>query len=462
VNAHRPLPSASLLALALAGLAPAAFAADAQPAPAAIEQRLTALIARPGGLTSDQAAERARTTSHDVRAKSAEQAAEDSLLDQATLAYVPRIKGTASYTRTSPLTLSLGTLAFVFPEDNYNFQVDVDVPLSDYALKIAKHRASQEHSAKAAQLTERASELTAASNARITYYGWARARLNLVVVEGALENARQHRNDVKAELAAGKASQADVMSVEARVSEIELTVTRAKNAIALADDRLHVAMHDSSGAAYEIGEPLLADLAPLPGEGDVSSLFTEAQGKRPELLSIGETSRGLHMQASSAKMDLLPKIDAVGSAQYANPNPRYFPPANQWNGTWSAGVALTWTATDIVLGGTTGSATESRAKASDEQALALREAVRDDVLRSWQEVKEAIVAIQSTQQSLASAEEAHRVRVALFHADRATSTELNDAEDALTRARFEVVGARIDQRVARVHLLHATGRDGDR
>ncbi len=69
------------------------------------------------------------------------------------------------------------------------------------------------------------------------------------------------------------------------------------------------------------------------------------------------------------------------------------------------------------------------------------------------------MAIDSTQRSLASAEESYRVRRALFRADRATSTELTDSENALTGARFDAVNARIDLRIARVRLTHATGRD---
>jgi outer membrane protein len=433
--------------------------------PAAIEARLTALIGRPGGLTSAQAAERARATSYDVRARKAEYEAAESIVNQATLAYVPRIKGTASYTRTSPVSIVFPLpnvavpLTFAYPENNGNFQVDVDIPLSDYVLKIAKQHAGAEHSAKAAELTQRAAEITASSNARIEYYAWARARLNLVVAEAALDDSKQHLADANAELAAGKASQADVMGVQAQLAQSDLLVTRARNAVALEDDRLHTALHDASGQPYEIGEPLLADVPSSDRDGDFNALFEEALQKRPELLSIGETARSLHLQAKASKMDLLPKIDGIGTAQYANPNPRYFPPTNAWNGSWAVGAALTWSSSDIVIGGTNGSVSEARAQSTEAQALAMRDGIRDEVLEAWQAVHESETAITSTKESLAAAEESYRVRRALFRADRATSTELTDSENALTRARFDVVNARLDLRIARVRLAHATGRD---
>jgi outer membrane protein TolC len=448
--------------------------------PAAIEAQLTALIGRPGGLTADQAASRAKATSYDVRARKADADAAQSTVDQANAAYVPRLKGTASYQRTSPVSLNfpfpptsvvgpdgktvIGTtqtsvLNFAYPVDNWNLQADADVPLSDYVLKIAKQRAAATHSAKAAELTLTASELSAESNARIQYYAWARAKLSQVVAQDAFEQAKAHLADAKAELAAGKASQADLLGVQAEVAQNQLLVVRAQNAVALEEDRLRTALHDESGQGYEIGEQLLADLPVLQGEDNFNSLFTEAQSRRYELRSITETARGLRAQAFANKTDMLPKLDAIGTAQYANPNPRYFPPTNAWNASWGIGGAVTWSDVDFLLGVTNGSANEARAASTEAQALSMRDGIRDEVLQAFQATREAEVAIDSTKESLAAAEESYRVRRALFRADRATSTELSDSENALTRARFDVVNARIDLRVARVRLLHATGRD---
>jgi outer membrane protein len=495
--APQPLPAAPVLApprvipggtttsqLGTGAQTSGAFSNAPTPAPAAIEAQLTELIGRQGGLTSDQAAARARASSYDVRAKRADAETAQATVDQANAAYVPRLKGTAGYQRTSPVSLlfpfppanvtipvqagvaaplhgttSSSPLDFAYPVDNWNFQIDADIPLSDYVLKIAKQHAAAKHSARAAELTEHATELTVSSNARIQYYSWARARLQEIVAEDAFEQARAHYGDANAEFSAGKASQADLLGVQAEVAQNQLLVVRAKNAVALEDDRLRTALHDTSGQAYEIGEPLLADLAPVQGEESFNSLLSEALNQRSELRSIAESVRGLHSQAAANKMDILPKLDATGTAQYANPNPRYFPPQNQWNGSWGVGGAITWSDVDVLLGMTNGNANEARAKSTEAQALSMRDGIRDEVMQSFQAVHEAEAAIDSTKQSLAAAEESYRVRRALFRADRATSTELSDSENALTRARFDVVNARIDLRVARVRLLHAVGRD---
>ncbi|MGO8996083.1 MAG: TolC family protein [Polyangiaceae bacterium] len=429
----------------------------------AIQEQLTALIGRSGGLTADQAAARAKQTSYDVRARKAEAVAAQSSVDQATAAYVPRLKGTVSYQRTSPVSLSLAAFgfpgSFAYPEDNWNLEIDGDVPLSDYVLKIAKQHSAAEHSARAAQLTARAAELTASSNARIQYYAWARARLQEVVAEDAYEQAKAHFGDANAEYAAGKASQADLLGVQAEVAQNQLLVVRAKDAVGLEEDRLRTTLHDDSVRPYEIGEALLADLPTVPGEENLGALYKEALDRRLELRSITESARGLRMQASANKMDMFPKLDAIGTAQDANPNPRYFPPTQVWHQSWGVGGAITWSDVDVLLGITNGHANEARAESTEAQALSMRDGIRDEVMQAFQAVHEAEAAIESTKQSLAAAEESYRVRRALFRADRATSTELSDSENALTRARFDVVNARIDLRIARVRLVHATGRD---
>ena len=78
---------------------------------------------------------------------------------------------------------------------------------------------------------------------------------------------------------------------------------------------------------------------------------------------------------------------------------------------------------------------------------------------AWQRLDEAQIAITVTTRELRSAEESYRVRREEFAAGRTTSVALIDADLALTRARLEVVTSHVGQRVARLQLAHAVGRD---
>src|SRR5262245_16360707 len=85
--------------------------AGAQGEGSTLEARLGALVGRPGGLTAEQVAKRARSTSFDVKARQEEVVAAAAGVDQALVAYFPRLALTARYTRLSPVpSPTLGNL----------------------------------------------------------------------------------------------------------------------------------------------------------------------------------------------------------------------------------------------------------------------------------------------------------------------------------------------------------------
>lgn len=448
-------------AIAWSALAVVLLGASSGAAQSPFSQQVESLLQHPGGLTADHAAARARSLSYDVQARRAEAAAAATRVVQAELGLVPRVAARATYTRVSDVGVqSFGDgLGFTYPSDNFGVQVEVVVPVSDYVLRVGKQWSSAKHSAKAAALMASATEAAAATNARLAYYAWARARLRVQVALAALELTRQHLADAKAGLAAGRASQADVMQIEAKYAEKEVLVARAKSAIVVEHERLRLMLHDPLRTSYEIGEPLLEPLAPLPEQHDLSALFQEAQRRRPELQALRAMANSLRDDASQHTIGIGPRLDAIGSAQYANPNPRYFPPVDAWKGTWMLGAMVSWTSVDAIVSGTSASVARDMAASTSARAEAMRDEIRDELLEAMRAVQDAELAIEATERSSLAAEEAYRVRRALFGAAQSTSTELSDTETVLTQARVAAVDARIDLRMARARLVHAIGRD---
>jgi outer membrane protein TolC len=93
------------------------------------------------------------------------------------------------------------------------------------------------------------------------------------------------------------------------------------------------------------------------------------------------------------------------------------------------------------------------------QRRALTDDLRSEIARALEAVDDATSAQLTTARAVASAEESHRVRRALFQNGRATSVELTDAETELTRARLAVIDAHVEARLAELELTHALGRD---
>jgi outer membrane protein TolC len=155
----------------------------------------------------------------------------------------------------------------------------------------------------------------------------------------------------------------------------------------------------------------------------------------------------------------LPRLDAVGNAYYANPNPRVLPQEAKYTGTWDATIQLAWAPTDMLSTEAARRAALARAAQLEAQRSAALDGVKLEVSQSAQLVREARSAAQTARRGLAAAEESYRVRRVLFQNGRATSIELTDAESDLTRSRLDVISAEIDIRIARARFDHAMGRD---
>ncbi|HKP59894.1 MAG TPA: TolC family protein [Polyangiales bacterium] len=415
-----------------------------------------------GGLTADHVARRASETSHELRAKREESAAAEYSVDQARAGFIPHFRGMARYSRLSsvdqPSLGNLPDLRFDAPLNQYSLTASLQLPLSDYALRLPQLYAAAQHNARAAELLEKASLQRIATSARVVYYSWARARLQLEVAERSLAQAQGHLKDAQTAQAVGTASRADVLAVESQVASAELMLARAKTADETYEHRLRVTMHDNSGSVYELGEDLrVVPELPAAAHTEERSLVARAWQQRLEPKAMQESAGALKQQAKAQFSANLPRLDAVGNAQYANPNQRMFPPKDEFKGTWDASLQLSWTPSDIFGNESGRSVTLSKARQLEAERAKLNDDIELEIHSELASLRETESALKSSERGLASAEESYRVRRAMFQNGAATSVELTDAESELSRAQMEVIGARIDRRIAEARLLHALG-----
>jgi len=419
-----------------------------------------ALEAVSGGLVSDEVASRAAQTSHDVRAKDAEVRAAEAAATQAWINYFPHLSGVAQYTRLSPVTLPpIGVLPDGTPVtipvflNNTLFQGGLAVPLTDLLLRIPQGHGAAKSGANAARLTADAARLQVATDARVAYYTWVRTRLQVVVASLALEQAKAHLGVVVAH-----ASPADIARVESQVAAMDLVLEKARNYVAILEDRLRTIMHDRPERAYALGENV-ADVLPTFPPAELSTLWDEAARQRLEVKALGEVAEAHRLQARLNRAGYFPRLDAVANLTAANPNQRIFPPVDEFRTTWDVTLRLSWSPNEVATSHYGAASLDAKVAHHEAQRDALMDGLRSEVTATYTAVREADVAVGTTSRGLQASEESYRIRNELFKVGRATSVELTDAEADLTRARIEAVGARIDQRIARARLEHALGRD---
>jgi outer membrane protein TolC len=474
---------AALLATTAADAAPPAAGENDEAA--TLVSKLGSVLGQPGGLTSDTVATRAAATSFDVRSRRDDIEAAAAQVDQALVGYFPRLNLTARYTRLSPIAVpGLGNLVmspepgglpneppvdttklvarpFQFPVllNQTLLQAALNVPLSDYLLRIPQGYAAATKNEKAAKLSEGAARLKAASDARVVYYTWVRAKLQEIVADQAYKQASAHLVDARHAFDAGTLSKADVLRFESQAASSLLLVERAKSLAEVTETQIRVAMHDQTPGTYQVGETVVGEQPTVAGADNLAALWSEAAGARLETKALEQTSDALREQAKVARAGNWPRLDAFGDVIYGNPNQRIFPLENAFRATWDVGVQLTYSPNDTALAGASGKNLEARASSLVSQREALEDGIRIEVTQARNSLREAEATIDSTAQGLAAAEEGYRVRRSLFRNGRATAVELTDAETDLTRSRLEAINARIDARIAKVRLEHAVGRD---
>ena len=164
---------------------------------------------RGSAISAAEVARRAESSSADLEARRAEIAAAGAQVDQALVAFAPRLGLVARYTRLSDIDApALGTLVVApgqpegplpagtplanvtsrFPVylNQATFAATLSVPLSDYLLRLVQAKGAAEGSERSAKLAHEAARLRVRSEAKLAYYGFVRAKLSLPVAEQAL------------------------------------------------------------------------------------------------------------------------------------------------------------------------------------------------------------------------------------------------------------------------------------
>lgn len=438
-------------------------AAEAADDPNAFEKDLDALFT-PKGLTAEQASSRAAAASPTVARRIAEVEAQTAQAEAIELQQVPQLGGKLQYTRNStvaPFTIPLGGMNITIPSslaNNYVAEANVNINLSDYIYRYP-------HIVKAAKLglevarANRASAMVdAGQDARLAYYEWLRAKLNVLVAQRQLVQVQATVGQIRAQAEVQRVSKADLLRVESQEAQAEQTLDQLENIAQLREEQLRLEIGANANEALSLGEDIRKEVA-APVAITLDASVDKATTQRLDLHALTTGIAAKEKQGEAERSAYLPRLSVFGVADYARPNQRIFPVVDEFRGTWSVGAAVSWTLTDALMA----SANQRRLEAETNELRADRDnlvrGTRLELLSAQQAVNIAVHALATSQKGLTAAEEGYRVRKELLNAERATAVELVDAETDLTRARISALNARVDLRVAMAHLTHALGDD---
>jgi outer membrane protein TolC len=447
-----------------AAVAPATVAPEAV-APGAPASFASGLAVA-GGLTAADVGRRASETSVDAEVRRQRVIAAKATRERVFWEAAPRLSLTAQTLRQSEVdVLSFevdGMLTPAFPpppQTSHLLNARLTVPLSDYLLRTVRAVRGANANRDAALLEERAARVTAASNAKLSFYDWVRARLETVLAEQALSTAMAQLERMRALFGVGRAAEADLLQAQAFAADAELALRQGETQVSIAEERLRVAMHAGPEERLSVGEDVLAPFPSGSEQASLDALYREALEKRLELQALERSRSAVENVSAVEGTRALPKLEGFGSVTHANPNPRVFPQQEQWDTTWEVGLALTWTVNDLGTAGTQATIYESQAAELSGQRKGVEDAVRVEVASALGALRQASVIVSTAEQGERAAVAAFAARERLQEQGMATALELMQAETARIRARLNVINAHISLRIARVQLDHAVGRD---
>lgn len=270
----------------------------------------------------------------------------------------------------------------------------------------------------------------------------------------ARASQRQLRDQValaESRVRAGVLTRADVLRAEVAAANAHQQEILAGAEEEMARSSLLVLMGyapDESRFVFDEPTALESAAPPLP---DLTGAVREAMDRRPEVAGAALRVEEADSRAQARVFSLLPEVSL--EAAYTHLSGQVLAPID----SSFVGVKADWPFFEWGAGWYAQDAARAQATASRSTADDVRGRVAVEVASRLAQAGAAVHAVETAQAAIASAEEAFRVTQALQKAGSATTTDVLDAEAALTQARLNLVRARYAAAVARVALRRALG-----
>ncbi len=470
--------------------APTSPVVEARSIPQATNPVLEAFRPQSGGLTANEVARRAVATSDTLVAKNAELRAAAAQVDSALYKFLPQVTLNATYARLSRVEATLGggysvgasaagplqvdpggglvdtagnpvgaypaTMRLPVILNNYSLTASLGVPISDYLLRLSNSIKATKANRDASALRILAERQKVEADARVAFYNWSKAIGQVAVTEKSIDRVKARLKDVQAAFTVGSATRAEVLRLEALVATTEAGLETARAFRELAAQQLAVIM-DARSANFTLGEDVLAPPQDEPPE-PTEKLVAEAQRRRHELLAVDRTIASLQHAEKVIRAGRYPRLDGFADYTYANPNQRYYF-SEGWNGSWTAGLQLSWTLNNILTEGSSAEEMSAQREALIANRRAIVEGLRLEIMAAQTDVRRASAELEAARRAAEASQAAYDTSVQLYRVGRATTADLIDSEAELVNSLLRLVTAHIDTRLAQTKLTHAVGRE---
>ncbi len=271
------------------------------------------------------------------------------------------------------------------------------------------------------------------------------------VAAQALEQQRAFLKVAKSRVDAGAAPRLDQLKAELAVAKAESDLLEARNQARLAREALVTLTLDPRFRAAPLA-PEAQEGAALPEEGEA---VARALRQRPDLAALAKAAEAFGLGGEAAAASAKPALAFRASLTQQNDAA-----GRMWNGSsrlYQAGFALTWEGFSPLRA--QARAAELRASGTEarHRLKAAEEGVALEVRSALSSAREARERSEVQRRAVSVAEEQARIARLAYREGVITSVEAEDAELALTAARFNRTRAEMDAALAQARLAFALG-----
>ncbi len=318
-------------------------------------------------------------------------------------------------------------------------------------LHLTSDQLALSTTAEAAETDARTLEANLRTAFRAQFLRMFEARALAGIARASQEQLREQQAVAKEKLAAGVLTPADVLRLDVAAANARQQEIQALAAEQTARSSLLIALgrepHDGS---IDFVEPVTPDKADE-RDGELGPLIGKAVVQRTELRSAGLLAKAADANARARTYRLLPDLDL--EAGYMHITGQTFAKVD----SAFIGVKAGWQIWDWGADWYQHRAASAQANAARLQADDARRQVEADVAARLADVRATGSALEAGRTAIGSAEEAYRVTTVLLAAGSANTTDLLDAQAALTQARLNFARARYEYSLARISLDRAVG-----
>lgn len=306
-------------------------------------------------------------------------------------------------------------------------------------------------SAEASRANQAAAQADVAEQVRTTYLRLFEARAGISIAESSVEQLRKQVQDAQARYNAGTITKADLLRFQTAEANAQQQRIQASTQAQIARQLLLTLLaRNPEDPTLDFVEPVdLEHQAAFPLGSTNDELINRALQNRPEVQRAQKEAEAARANGQARMLELLPEVDV--QAAYSNVRGQVFQPES----ASFIGVVANWPFWTWGTRWYSAQSAQRKADAAGSQLQGTRKQVAYEVASKVSLLDAQFVVVQVAETAVASAEEAYRVTSAQVSAGTATTTDLLDAQSALTTAKLNLARAQYERTIARVQLDRA-------